>query len=86
MTIAAQRAAVQFLVERGLSTRRACALLQLHRSTFQYLAHPPDDTVVVAQIQALAARYPRYGYRRISALVNQTQPVNQKRVRRLWHK
>jgi putative transposase len=86
VTIAAQRDAVQFLVETGVSIRRACALVQLHRATFQYVAHPSDDTAVVQQIHALAARYPRYGYRRISALVNQTQPVNQKRIRRLWRK
>ncbi len=35
-------------------------------------------------IQTLALQYPRYGYRRISVLVNRTQKVNQKRIRRLW--
>ena len=81
-----KRAAVQFLVGGGLSVQRACALLQLHRSTFRYAAHPRDDTQTVTQMQRLAAQNPRYGYRRIDALLNQTEHVNHKRVRRLWRK
>jgi putative transposase len=64
--------------------RRACALVEIHRATFQYTAHPSDDTTLLTQIQELATRHPRYGYRRISVLINRTQPVNQKHVRRLW--
>lgn len=79
-----QRQAVQFLVERGLSVQRACGLVQLHRSTFRYVAQPDDDAALVAQIHDLATRYPRYGYRRIGALVRRSRPVNQKRLRRLW--
>ena len=79
-----KRAAVQVLVSGGLSVQRACALLHLHRSPFRYVAHPPDDTVVVAHMQALAAQHPRYGYRRMHAMLNQTGRVNHKRVRRLW--
>jgi putative transposase len=74
------------LVAGGLSVRRACALVQIHRSTFQYLAHPTDDTPLLTQIQQLATHYPRYGYRRISVLVNRVQRVNQKRIRRLWRR
>ena len=36
------------------------------------------------QVHELATRYPRYGYRRITALVRQTQTVNHKRVERVW--
>ena len=81
-----KRQAVLFLVSGGLSTQRACALLQLHRSTFRYAAHPRDDTLVVARMHTLAAQNPRYGYRRMHALLNQTEHVNHKRVRRLWRK
>ncbi len=81
-----KRQAVQFLVGGGLSTQRACALLHLHRSTFRYAAHPRDDTQTVSHMQRLAAQNPRYGYRRIDALLNQTEHVNHKRVRRLWRK
>jgi len=82
--MAEQRVAVQFLIAGGLSVRRACALVQIHRSTFQYSAHPSDDTALLTQIQELARQHPRYGYRRISVLIRSTQQVNQKRVRRLW--
>jgi putative transposase len=82
--MAEQRAAVQFLVKRGLSVRRACALVQIHHSTFHYTAHPTDDTALLTQMQELAAQHPRYGYPRISALINGKEHVREKRVRRLW--
>lgn len=81
-----QREAVQFFVAGGLSVQRACALVQIHRSTFRYAAHPLDDTVLLSQIQTLAEQHPRYGYRRITVLLNRTEKVNQKRVRRLWRR
>jgi putative transposase len=81
-----KREAVQFLLGDGLSVQRACALLQLHRSTFLYAAHPRDDSPLLARMQTLAAHNPRYGYRRIDALLNQTERVNHKRVKRLWRK
>ena len=79
-----QREAVQFLVAGGLSVQRACRVVQMHRSSFRYVAHPPDDTPLLGQMHGLAAQHPRYGYRRISVLLNRTEKVNQKRVRRLW--
>ncbi len=81
-----KREAVHFPVSGGLSVHRACALLELHRSTLRYAAHPRDDTQTVTQMQRLAAQNPRYGYRRIDALLNQTEHVNHKRGRRLWRK
>jgi putative transposase len=78
-----QREAVQFFEAGGVSVQRACALVQIHRSTFRYVAHPSDDTPLLSQIQALAVQHPRYGYRRISVLLNRKEHVNQKRVRRL---
>jgi putative transposase len=68
----------------GLSVQRACLLVQMHRSSFRYVAHPTDDTALLHQMQALAVQHPRYGYRRISVLLNRDEKVNQKRVRRLW--
>ena len=83
--MAEQRDAVTFLVAGGLTVAWACRLMQLARTTFRYVAQPRDDDAhVLAQIQALAAQYPRYGYRRISVLLRRTLPINEKRVRRLW--
>ena len=77
--MADKRQAVQDLVSGGLSVQRACSLLQLHRSTFRYAAHPRDETLVVARLHALAAQNPRYGYRRMHVLLNQSEPINHKR-------
>lgn len=82
--MAEQRDAVRFLVAGSLSVERACQLVAIHRSTFRYVAHPPDDEPLLATIKELAQRHPRYGYRRISALIRREERVNQKRVRRLW--
>jgi putative transposase len=79
-----RRDGVRFLLDGGLSVPRACALLQIPRSTFLYVAKPEDDTELLAQIQELATRHPRYGYRRISVLLRRSTVVNEKRVRRLW--
>jgi putative transposase len=79
-----KRQAVQFLVGGGRSVQRACALLHLHRSTLHSAAHPRDDISLVARIHSLAARNPRYGYRRIDALLNQPERVNHKWVKRWW--
>jgi putative transposase len=84
--MAEQREAVQFFKAGGVSVQRACALVQIHRSTFRYVAHPTDDSALLSHIQALAIQHPRYGYRRISVLLNRTERVNQKRVRRLWQR
>lgn len=84
--MAEKREAVAFFVAGGLSVPRACTLVLLPYSTFRYVAQPKDDTLLLEQIQALAAQHPRYGYRRISVLLRRTTSVNQKRVRRLWRR
>ncbi len=84
MTVAEQRKAVHFLVVHGVSQRRACALVQLHRSTFQYQARPNHNADLERQLQELAQRHPRYGYRRVWAVLRRHQRVNKKRVHRLW--
>jgi putative transposase len=84
MTIAERRDVVQFLVERGRSPSRACQLVQVARSTLHYQARPDRNADLVEQVRALAAKHPRYGYRRIHALLRRDQPVNKKRIQRLW--
>ena len=45
----------------------------------------PDEPALIARIVALATRFGRYGYRRITALLRQEGwRVNHKRVERLW--
>jgi len=85
VTIAEQRDAVRFLATKGISVRRACQLAQLERATFQYRARTrPDEEAALADISELAQQHPRYGYRRIWALLRHKRSINRKRVHRLW--
>lgn len=85
VTVAARREAVQCLVARGLSQRRACVLLQLPRSPFSYQARPGRHAELATQVDEWARRYPRYGYRRVWALLRRRgQRVHKTRVHRRW--
>jgi putative transposase len=82
-----RRDAVTYLCRRhGVSERRACRLVGRHRSTNRYRAQPPElELRLVGRMNALAGRHPRYGYRRIWALLrSEGFEVNRKRVLRLW--
>jgi transposase InsO family protein len=84
---ARRRDAVAYLVRRRrLSERRACRLLDQHRSTQRYRpASAEEELRLVARMNTLAARHPRYGYRRIWALLRtEGWQLNRKRVERLW--
>lgn len=80
-----RREAVKFLHGLKVSQRRGCALLKIGWSSYRYLAHPRDDGLLTERLQEVARKYPRYGYRRAWALlVRAGEPVNPKRVYRLW--
>jgi putative transposase len=81
-----QRAAADYLAERyGASQRRACRVMGRARSNLRYCrVRRADEPALVREIKRLARRHPRYGYRRIHAmLVRRGWAVNLKRVRRL---
>jgi putative transposase len=62
----------------------ACAVLDCARSTYYHQAENPDETALRAAIEAVAAEWPTYGYRRVAAqLRRQGLTVNRKRVLRL---
>lgn len=84
MTVAERRDVVRFLHGRGLSVQRACRLVGLQRSTYQYQARPDHNSDLLGRLQELAQRHPPYGYRRICALLRRERLVNKKRVQRLW--
>ena len=62
----------------------------ISRSSVRYQRKKSTDEPLRDQIRQLARRYPRYGYRRVTALLNrerldQAKPLlNAKRVYRLW--
>jgi transposase InsO family protein len=69
-----------------VSERRACQVVGQHRSTNRYAPQPADfELRLVTRMNELAERHPRYGYRRVWALLRQEGwEVNHKRIRRLW--
>jgi putative transposase len=69
-----------------VSQRRACQTLGQPRATQRARPRRPDrDKPLVQKLHQLSRRYPRYGYRLITALVRQEGgPVNRKRIHRLW--
>lgn len=81
-----RRQQVAYAEGRGLSRRRACALLSVARSTLSYVSRlSTRDAPVVAAMQRLAADYPRYGYRRIHIFLHREGHVmSADRLHRLW--
>lgn len=70
----------------AVSERRACRVVGQCRATQQYVPCRADDEEPLrTRIVALARTYGRYGYRRITALLEQEGwQVNHKRVERIW--
>jgi putative transposase len=71
----------------AVSERRACKVLEQARATQRRNLSPPsDEKQLTNDIIALATRYGRYCYRRITALLNNEHGwrVNHKRVERIW--
>jgi putative transposase len=82
-----QRAAADYLsAEYGVSQRRIGRVLGRSRSTLRYRRRDrSDEAPLIREIRRLARRHPRYGYRRVHAvLVRRGWSVDLKRVRRLW--
>lgn len=81
-----RRRAVNHLEEKlEYSERRACVLLRQPRGTQRY--SPQEDPLekrLVKRLHALARRFPRYGYRRLTDKLQEGGwRVNRKRIRRL---
>jgi putative transposase len=71
----------------SISQRRACQVLGQVRSTQRHEPTPPcDEKRLTEDIIKLATKYGRYGYRRITAILNNQMGwrVNHKRVERIW--
>lgn len=76
-----------FLMRRHqVSERRACKVVGQHRSSNRYAPAPGDfEARLVDAIHKIAEAHPRYGYRRVHALlVVDGWQINVKRVERLW--
>jgi putative transposase len=81
-----RRQQVAYARSRGLSSRRACALLTVARSTLGYVSRlGVRDAPIVRAMRELAGQYPRYGYRKIRIfLKRQGHVLSPERTYRLW--
>jgi putative transposase len=73
----------------GVSQRRARRVPGRHRSTQRRRPKKPreEEERLVARVLELVRPRPRYGYRRVRALLRREgRRVNRKRVWRLWRK
>jgi putative transposase len=70
----------------GVSERRACRALRQPRATQRYRPRPREfERRLSVRMLELVREHPRYGYRRIWALLRQEGwRVNRKRIYRLW--
>ena len=69
-----------------VSERRACKVVDLHRSTLRYEGSTSEfEDRLVVRMTELSEKYPFYGYKKIWALLRREGwAVNRKRVERLW--
>ena len=74
--------------ELEVSQRRACQVIEQPRGSQRYRPKDAeaDERSMLKRMTELAAQHPRYGYRRIWALLRAEEfaAVNLKRVHRLW--
>lgn len=87
MKPAQQRAAVAYARDQlGLSQRRACRIVGSARSSIRYQSRQRgDDAAVRSRLRALAAQRPRFGYRRLHALLRREGiTINHKRIARIY--
>mgnify|MGYP001814273407 FL=1 len=69
----------------GISERRGCGLVEIHRSSYYYKAKSRDDEPIRQRLRDLAYSRPRYGYRRLYILLRREGwQVNHKRVLRIY--
>ena len=72
----------------GLSERTACRIVGQPRGTQRYVPTArPDEDELTRNIVYLASEYGRYGYRRVTALLNEGGiEVGKDRVQRIWRR
>jgi putative transposase len=84
----ARRRQVALARSRGLSLRRACALVRTARSGLRYTSkREVADAPVLARMRELSDEYPRYGYRFVRIfLEREGHRMSADRAYRLWRR
>lgn len=73
ITPAGRRAALDSVTRRGVSIRAACRYLGLSRRIAHYeLRQPAKDRDLAERLMATAQHYPRFGYRRSAAWLDES--------------
>jgi putative transposase len=88
VSVQARQEQVTLAIQKGLSQRRACALLKISRSSLSY-SHklPLKDTPVIEAMKILSGTYPRFGSRRIKIFLQRDgHQIGKERCGRLWSK
>jgi len=81
----ARREQVRYMVDKGLSERRALAAVRMSASALRYVPRPDRNVALRTRIVALAQRHKRYGVGMIYLKLRQEgHLVNYKRVERLY--
>lgn len=86
VSVQARRDQARYAIKRGLSHRRACALLKTSRSSLYYCHKMPEkDAPVVKAMRQLSGSYPRFGARRIKVLLHRAGiTIGKERCSRIW--
>lgn len=80
-----RRVVTTLLAAYPISERRACRLLHLARSRWQYRSRRPSQGALRERLRCLAAARPRWGYKKLHVLLRREgHPVNHKLVYRLY--
>jgi len=86
---ASRREHAQRLTTAGIcSARAACRILRLARSTYRYRGRPASEQEqsLCRRLEELSEQHPRYGYRRIAALLRQEGWKAGKRTVQRWRR
>lgn len=87
VTPGARRVTTRYIQDKyGLSERRACGMIRVHRSVVRYRRRRPDDGELRAQLNELALRFPRYGYLQLGDRLRRVhdQRHNHKKIYRIY--
>jgi len=81
----ARREIVQFIKSKRISERRGCRLIGLNRKSHRYRGKEKLENKLVKRVRELAMKHPRFGYRRVWALLKRGGvKVNVKKIYRIW--
>lgn len=89
LSAASRREHARRLTSEGVcSARAACRILKLARSTYRYRGRPPteEEAALHRRLKELSEKHPRYGYRRIAALLRREGWPAGKRLVQRWRK